>query len=80
MKNTPEDERLLIEAVTTAWRPRTRGEIGFHPNWYDLDEDARELAFDVTKQVRAMEAALDPEGLSTTSRAVLARIMNEAAT
>lgn len=72
--NTPKDEQLLIEAVTTAWRPRKRGEIGFHPNWFDLDDEARERAFDATKQARAMEAALDADGLSTTARAVLARI------
>lgn len=72
--NTPKDEQLLIEAVTTAWRPRRRGEIDFHPNWYDLDETAREQAFDATHQLRAMESAIDPEGLSTTARSVLARI------
>lgn len=74
MMNTPKDEQLLIEAVTTAWRPRSRDEIDFHPNWYDLDEPARETAFEATRQIRAMESALDPEGLSTTAHSVLARI------
>ena len=36
--------------------------------------EARDEAFEVTRKLRAMEAALDPEGLSTTARAVLARI------
>ena len=31
-------------------------------------------AFELAAELRAMEAALDPEGLSTTARAVLARI------
>jgi hypothetical protein len=31
-------------------------------------------AYELTRILRAIEAALDPEGLSTTARAVLARI------
>ena len=73
-KNTPEEEALLIEAVASAWRPREPAHLGSHPAWHDLDEPGRERAFEATRQLRAMEAALDPEGLSTTARAVLARI------
>ncbi len=72
--NTPEQEALLIAAVTSAWRPRRRNELAFHPAWHDLDPHGREEAFEETSALRRMEAALDPEGLSTTARAVLARI------
>jgi len=76
MKNTREDEELLIEAVISAHRHRDpHGEaVVFHPAWYDLDESARERAFEGTRQARAMEAALDPQGLSTTAQRVLRRI------
>ena len=70
------DEReLLIEQATAAWRPEPgRGGLRGHPAWYDLDDEGRREVFERTRQARAMEAALDPEGLSTTGRAVLARI------
>jgi hypothetical protein len=45
-----------------------------HPAWQDLDQAGRLEAFEATRAARALEAALDPEGLSTTARAVLARI------
>jgi hypothetical protein len=50
------------------------GAVRGHPAFYDLDEEGREEAFQAARELRAMEAALDPEGLSTTARAVLARI------
>lgn len=70
------DEReLLIEQATTAWRPRDPdGRIRAHPAWCDLDAAARERLFGETREARALERALDPQGLSTTARAVLARI------
>ena len=71
---TAEEEELLIEAVAGAFRDRTAEGISSHPGWHDLDEAGRVRAFDAAKQMRAMEAALDPEGLSTTARAVLARL------
>ena len=71
---TPDDE-ALIEAAAGAWRARDpRGRTGFHPAWWDLDEAGRRAAFEVARQSRALEAALDPAGLSTTGKAVLARI------
>jgi len=72
--NTPKENELLIEAVAGAWRPRGRGKLEFHPSWYDLDEKHREKAFRVTQQLRKMEAALHPDGLSTTAQVVLSRI------
>jgi len=72
----PEKEReALIEQVAGAFRPRDAfGELHGHPAFYDLDEAGRAEAFEVARRLRAMEAALDPEGLSTTAKAVLARI------
>ncbi len=71
---TPEDE-LLVEATASAWRPRDTGEsVAFHPAWHDLGAADREAAFEVARRLRALEAALDPEGLSTTARAVLGRL------
>ncbi len=64
-----------IEELTSAWRPAdVRGGLGVHPVWHDLDERERVDAFCQGAIQREMEAALDPEGLSTTARAVLARI------
>ncbi|HEY1960414.1 MAG TPA: hypothetical protein VGH28_32610 [Polyangiaceae bacterium] len=72
---TPEEREALVAAVTTAHRERgPRGEIRGHRAFYDLDEAARIEAFDETLRQRALEAATDAQGLSSTARAVLARI------
>lgn len=69
------EEQALIESATTAWRPRSRdGGLSAHPAWHDLDENGRRQAYEATLELRAMEAALNPDGLSTTARAVLQRI------
>ena len=64
----------LIEQVASAYRPPSRDALRYHPAWHDLDEAGRRRAFELSRSLRSMEAALDPEGLSTTARAVLARI------
>jgi hypothetical protein len=75
MSDPEKDREALIEAVAGAFRARDPlGNVRGHPAFYDLDEEGREEAFRVAQRQRAMEAALDPEGLSTTARAVLARI------
>ena len=73
---TAADEReLLIEQVVAAWRPEHQnGGVRAHPAWHDLDEAGREEAARRAMRARVMEAALDPEGLSTTARLVLAKI------
>jgi hypothetical protein len=69
------DEEDLIEAAAAAFRERDpRGSIRFHPAWWDLDDQGRRAVFEAALQSRALEAALDPGGLSSTGRAVLARI------
>ncbi len=72
-----DDRELLIELLTNAWRPDDRdGGPGFHPAWYDLEPADRRLAHEATAQQRALEAALDPDHLSTTARRVLERIQS----
>ncbi len=70
------DERdLLIEQAAGAYRERNGfGEIREHPAWHDLDEAGRRESFELTLRLRRLEAALDPEGLSTTARQILARL------
>lgn len=69
------DEKDLIEQATTAWRPRAPdGRIRAHPAWHDLDAEGRQEAYAATVTARAIEAALDPSGLSSTGHAVLDRI------
>jgi len=68
------DEESLIEQVAGAYRPRAREELRYHPAWHDLGDDARARAFEIARALRKVEAALDTDGLSSTARAVLARI------
>jgi len=70
----PADEELLIEAVAAAHRPRSRDELRYHPAWHDLGADGRRRASERAAALRKVEAALDPDGFSTTVHAVLARI------
>ena len=72
---TPEEREILVAAVTSAHRERgPRGELRAHRAFHDLDEAGRLEAFEETLRQRALEAAADARGLSTTARAVLARI------
>ena len=73
---TPEERDALIEMVTSAHRaidPFTRMTRA-HEAFFDLDEEGRRTAYERALATRAIEAALDADGLSTTARAVLARI------
>jgi hypothetical protein len=69
-----EDDDLLVEEVAGAHRPASRDQLRYHPAWHDLGPDDRLRAFERARALRRIESALDPEGLSTTARAVLARI------
>jgi hypothetical protein len=69
------ERELLIEAAVGAWRPRRAdGGIGVHPAWADLDAAGRAEAYEAALLQRRLEAAIDGEGLSSTARAVLARL------
>ena len=68
-----ERERLIEEAAS-AWRPHGTGGVRSHPAWADLDPAGRREAYEVARAMRRLEAALDAGHLSTTARAVLARI------
>ncbi len=70
-----EEEDILVEAAASAHRaPDPTGRVRFHPSWHDLDDEGRERSFAVATKLRRLEAARDPEGLSSTAKAVLARI------
>jgi uncharacterized linocin/CFP29 family protein len=72
---TPAEREALIEQVVGAHRERdAEGRPRAHPAWHDLDEDARREAFEQTLIGRRLEAVLDPEGRSSTVKAVLGRI------
>ena len=71
---TEEEKELLVEAVASANQPRPLVDLRYHPAWHDLDAEGREKAADLARVLRKVEAAMDPEGLSTTARAVLARL------
>ena len=68
-----ERERLIEEAAS-AWRTAGPNAIRSHPAWADLDAEGRQAAYDLARLMRRLEAALDAEGLSSSARAVLARI------
>jgi hypothetical protein len=73
---TSKERELLVERVAGAWRPRRPGAgVGSHPAWHDLDAEGRREAFDAARAARRIEAALDGDGLSTTGRAVMERIV-----
>jgi hypothetical protein len=75
MKTTPEERALLIAEATTAYRSRdAQGTLQLHPAWMDLDEEGRREAFARTVELRELEATTGPAGLTSTARAVLARI------
>jgi hypothetical protein len=72
---TEEERELLIAAAAGAWRASDAdGAPRAHPAWHDLDDAGRGELFAITAELRAIEAALDSDGLSSTVRAVLARI------
>lgn len=69
------EELDLLEEALGAWRPRDLdGAVRGHPAWHDLDDAARRRAYAETTRLRALEAAIDPDGLSSTGHAVLRRI------
>lgn len=69
------EEELLVEQAISAHRERSiDGEIVSSPAWHDLSDQTRSEAFELTVQQREFERALDAEGMSSTVKALLARI------
>ena len=73
---TPAETEVLIEQVVSAHRATDPRTLAALPStaFADLDEASRVVAFEAASMARVLEAALDPEGLSTTARAVLRAI------
>ena len=70
------DDESLIEQLSSAHRERNQhGEVRFSPAFYDLTPEKRQDAFERARVLRKLEAALDAQGLSSTARAVLERIL-----
>ena len=69
----------LVEEAAGAWRARDPrdGRLRAHPAWADLDAAGRQEAWAAAEKLRRLEAAADPEGLSSAARAVLRRIRGE---
>ena len=68
------DRRLeqLLEAATSAFRrPDREGRIAPSPHWADLSPAQRHELFERVLESRALEAAMDDDGLSSTARTVL---------
>jgi hypothetical protein len=64
-----------IEACVTAHRIRdAEGRPEPPPEWWDLPAESLDRVYRHQLQARELERRLDPEGLSTTVRAVLARM------
>jgi hypothetical protein len=76
MKTDRDERERLILAATSVHRGRdAEGNLVIDPAWLDLDADGRREAFARGEALRALEAALDPQGLSATGRAILAKVM-----
>jgi len=71
---TEREREALVEEAAGAWRPAGPGQVRPHPAWADLEPAGRLEVYEITRVLRRLEAALDAQGLTTTARAVLARI------
>ncbi len=72
--STPERD-ALIEAAASSFRAReVSGRILPSPDWADLQPEDRDALFDLQLASRRLERAAHRRGLSSTARAVLARI------
>ena len=75
MTSDREERELLVAAASSAHRGRdANGSIVVDSAWLDLDAAGRREAFELATTLRALEASLDPDGLSATGRAILAKI------
>ncbi len=68
-------KEIRIEEAASAFRERNvEGRILASPAWWDLAPEERDALYAAQLESRLIERALDPAGLSTTVRAVLARL------
>jgi hypothetical protein len=67
-------EELIERAAGAHREARGDGGIADSPAWHDLDPEGRARAHRRALALRDLEAALDEGALSTTARAVLARL------
>lgn len=77
MKRLGEGDPRLEQVISAARARDPWGRIQSSPAFHDLEPDERADAHRATQRQRLLEAALDPEGLTSTARAVLARIRGE---
>lgn len=71
-------KEILIEEAVSAYRERTTsGRIIPSPAWWDLSTDEREELFQRQLQSRILERAMSVDGMSTTVRSILRRIVGE---
>jgi hypothetical protein len=74
MTDDPKD--ILMEAAVSAYRERdASGRILSSPAWWDLSPDSRSELFDRQIQSRLLERALARDGMSTTVRSILRKLM-----
>ena len=72
---TPDERDALIEASITAYRDRdAEGRPVPPPAWWDLAPEDLDRLYVAQREARALERALDSNGLSSTVRAVLRRM------
>jgi len=68
----------LVEALLSPHRSLdSQGRPAPPPAWWDLPPDRLEEVHRMALAARRLERALDPDGVSGTARAVLARIRRE---
>jgi hypothetical protein len=73
MTDDPKD--LLIEQAASAFRDRDAwGRILASPAWHDLTPEERTTACVRQLESRILESSLDPNGRSSTVRAVMKRL------
>ena len=74
-RRRPDDPEVLLEAATGAFRERDSfGRVKPSAAWADLTPALRQELFQRQLLARLVERAADPQGLSSTARAVLDRI------
>lgn len=70
-----EPNEALMEMAASPFRESDpTGRVLPSPAWHDLTPEARERLFELQVETRALECAIDPDGLSGTARGVISKI------